>query len=87
MFNMNLVTRLVISHTQKPWPDGLALAFQTHKPSQRHDEATTLAWLGPAYLGLAWLGSQLEAGPCTALIAFHADELLLTQVTRHDLKS
>jgi hypothetical protein len=67
MFNVNLVTQLVISHTQKLWPDGLALAFQTHKLSQSHDEATTLAWLGLAYLGPAWLGLWPEAGPCTAL--------------------
>lgn len=27
----------------------------------------TLARLGPAYLGLAWLGLKPEAGPCTSL--------------------
>jgi hypothetical protein len=24
------------SNTEKPWPDSLALAFQTHKPGQSH---------------------------------------------------
>ena len=35
--------------TKKPWPDGLALAFQESKPSQSRHEAVIAAWLGPAY--------------------------------------
>ena len=53
--------------TEKPRPDGLALAFQECKPGQSHHEAVIKAWLGLAYLGLAWPGSRPQAGPCTAL--------------------
>jgi hypothetical protein len=32
-----------------------------------------MAWPSPAYLGLAWPGSQPEAGPGTALRVQYAD--------------
>jgi hypothetical protein len=55
--------------TEKPRPDGLALAFQKCKPGQSRHEAVKKARLGPAYLGSAWPGSRPQAGPCTALVA------------------
>ena len=53
--------------TEKPRPDGLALAFRESKPSQSCQEAVIAARLGLAYLGLAWPGLWPQAGPCTAL--------------------
>ena len=50
-------------YTEKPWPDGLASAFCKGQPGQSHHEAVIRARLGSAYLGLAWLGSRLQAGP------------------------
>ena len=47
---------------EKPWLDGLALAFLQGRPGQSQDEPIIMAWLGLAYLGLAWLGSWLQAG-------------------------
>ena len=44
---------------EKPQPDGLALAFRQGWPGQSQDEAVIMAWLGSAYLGLAWLGSRI----------------------------
>ena len=55
------------SRGHKPRPDGLALALQDSRPGQSPQEATILARLGLAYLGLAWPSSQPEAGPCTSL--------------------
>jgi hypothetical protein len=40
-------------YTQKPRPNGLALAFQQGKPGQSQHEALITARLGLAYLGLA----------------------------------
>ena len=53
--------------TEKPRPDGLALASQEGKPGQSRRKAVTTAQLGLAYLGSAWLGLRPQAGPCTAL--------------------
>ena len=53
--------------TEKPRPDGLALAFQERKPGQSRHEAVNMARPGLAYLGSAWPGSRPQAGPCTAL--------------------
>ena len=52
---------------EKLWPDSLALACQNHKLGQSHQEAIILDLLGLAYLDLAWLGSQPEAGESTPL--------------------
>jgi hypothetical protein len=46
----------------------LGFGFSTVRPSQKLLQAVTLAQLGPAYLGSAWPGSWLEAGPSTALV-------------------
>ena len=62
-----ITTMEVVNWRPKPWPDSLALAFSYLRPGQSRDQAMTLAWLGPAYLGLAWLGFWPEAGPCTSL--------------------
>ena len=48
----NSVVFVEIQLTEKPWPDGLDLAFQPCKPGQSHYEAIIMAWLG-----LAWLTS------------------------------
>ncbi len=37
-------------------------------PGQSRPQAVTLAWPGPAYLGLAWPGSRPEAGPRRTLL-------------------
>jgi hypothetical protein len=50
-----------VTYTEKPWLDGLALAFQECKPGQSRHEAVIMAWLGLAYLG--------PAGPSIALMA------------------
>jgi hypothetical protein len=47
----------------------LALAFQECKPGQSHHEAIIMAWLGSAYLGLAWPSPWPKAGPSTTLDA------------------
>ena len=54
--------------TEKPRPDGLALAFQECEPGQSRHEAVNTARPGLAYLGPAWPGSRPQAGPCTALL-------------------
>jgi hypothetical protein len=66
------VNRASIFFTEKPRPDGLALAFQNCRPGQSRQKAVILAWLGLAYFGLAWPGSRPEAGPSTALRGFDA---------------
>jgi hypothetical protein len=53
----------VLRCSEKPRPDGLALAFQQGKPGQSHHEADITARLGLAYSGPAWLGSRLQARP------------------------
>ena len=69
----SVITKAVNSHAQtflrKPWPNGLALAFQDARPGQSPHEAVinNLARLGSAYLGPAWPGSRPQAGPCTSL--------------------
>jgi hypothetical protein len=63
--------------TEKPRPDGLALAFQGWRPGQSHHEAIIRARLGLAYLGLAWLGSRPQAGPGTALAGMTIGEVVL----------
>jgi hypothetical protein len=50
------------------WPDSPALAFRMSGRAKSHDGADILAWLSPAYLGLAWPGSQPQAGPSTPLV-------------------
>jgi hypothetical protein len=42
-----------ISLSEKPWPDGLALALETPGPGQSHQEAVILARPILAWLGLA----------------------------------
>ena len=59
----------LLEPTKKPWLSGLALAFRNSKLGQSHHEAVFMAWLGLAYLGSAWPGSQLQAGASTALTA------------------
>jgi hypothetical protein len=49
--------------SEKPRPDGLALAFQQGEPGQSQHEADITARLGLAYSGLAWPGSRLKARP------------------------
>jgi len=66
---LSAVARALSSASEKPWPDGLALACENHRPGQSHQEAIIIgAWPGSAYLGPAWLGSRPEAGPATALL-------------------
>jgi hypothetical protein len=52
---------------QKPRLDSSALAFQILSWAKAVTGLSPLARLGLAYFGLAWLGSQPEAGPSTAL--------------------
>ena len=52
---------------QKLGLDGLALAFEILSRAKAVVGLALMARLGLAYLGLAWLGSQPEAGPGTAL--------------------
>jgi hypothetical protein len=47
----------------------LALAFEIVSQAKAIVGLSLVALLGPAYLGLAWLGLQPEAGPGTALDA------------------
>src|ERR1700678_2696495 len=54
--------------SQKPRPDGSALAFCCSGRAKSHRRPSPLARLGPAYFGSAWPGSWPEAGPSTALV-------------------
>ena len=52
---------------EKPRPRPRLLAFQDLRPGQSRQKAVTMAWLGLAYLGLAWPSSRPQAGPSTPL--------------------
>ena len=43
--------------------NGLALAFQNLRPGRSHYSAITMAWLGLACLGSAWISSWPQARP------------------------
>jgi hypothetical protein len=51
----------------KPRPRPRALAFPKPRPGQKPTQAKFLAWLGPAFFGLAWPGFWLQAGAGTSL--------------------
>jgi hypothetical protein len=68
-FDVYIFTIFFVNYiTEKPRPDGLALAFQEGKPGQSRHEAVTTARPIWARLGLAYgLRRRSQAGPCTAL--------------------
>ena len=51
----------------KPGLDGLASAFETSGQAKANVGPSPMAWLGPAYLGLARPGPWPDAGLGTAL--------------------
>ena len=55
---------------EKPWLDGLALAFETSSRAKANIGPSPMARLGLAYLGLAWPGPWPEARPGTALMVW-----------------
>jgi hypothetical protein len=55
-----LLPKFKLKILQKPWPDGLALAFPNPGPGQSHLEAVSF---GLAWPGLFWLGPALGLEP------------------------
>ena len=60
------IARMYSQWKAAAWRPGFG--FSNLRPSQKPSQAVTLARLGPAYFGSAWLGSRPEAGPSTALV-------------------